>query len=528
MRRLSLSSLLVLWLAGACSSGPVAQPGADAAVAPSTSDAAAADAADASTTADDAGLATADAAALDATSRDPFALQPDTSEGLTNTSFDLRALLENGQLSGACAAWEADPTNRRKKLLCGKYMYFYETFQTTGVPAVFFDMLIANFPAEVGPGFSQMGMVADPYSAKNLPLGLAPAAPTGNMGQVPTYAYTCASCHFARLPDGRYAVGAANHDYDYGRQILSILLLPSALSRNFDPSAHHPDAIAKVQPMLDKLATDSRLRIRLGLELLPLLGAIPQSQQVALSREVEGYYARWPTGTQDFLIAPIPADDQVHTISKIISLFGIPRQEESLAAGMPHALLAWTGSAVSLMNFLRGFVVIFDGPIAEWPDARLSPLADYVYSLRAPAPPPQPVESVQRGEAVFQARGCLDCHAGPRGSGTRVFTYEEIGTDDAMKYWADPTLSGQPCCNLSSLTEQIITHGLKSPRLVGLWGMNRFLHNGSVDSLEKLLCLDGPRGSITERAFSDQGHTYGCLDLSADEKRDLIAYLKSH
>ncbi len=222
-----------------------------------------------------------DAAIHDATPRDPFAIQADTSEGLTNVSSDLRALLESGQLEGACAAYEADPMNRRKTILCGKYMYLYATFSTSGVPAVFFDMLLNTYPMDVGPGFSLMAMIPDPFSSKDLPLGLAPAALTGNMGEVQTYAYTCASCHFARMPDGCYAVGAPNHDYDYGKQILSILLLPAAIGRNFDPTTHNPDAIRKVQPILERIAADSRLKIRLGLQLLPLLGAIPASQRLS-------------------------------------------------------------------------------------------------------------------------------------------------------------------------------------------------------------------------------------------------------
>ena len=46
--------------------------------------------------------------------RDPFAAQPDTAESLTNVSFHLEDVLENGALKDACAVWERDPTNRRK------------------------------------------------------------------------------------------------------------------------------------------------------------------------------------------------------------------------------------------------------------------------------------------------------------------------------------------------------------------------------------------------------------------------------
>ena len=60
-------------------------------------------------------------------------------ESLTNVSFHLEDVLENGALKDACAVWERDPTNRRKKLLCGKSMFFYEGFDGIGVPQTVFD-----------------------------------------------------------------------------------------------------------------------------------------------------------------------------------------------------------------------------------------------------------------------------------------------------------------------------------------------------------------------------------------------------
>ena len=51
--------------------------------------------------------------------------------------------------------------------------------------------------------------------------------------------------------------------------------------------------------------------------------------------------------------------------------------------------------------------------------------------------------------------------------------------------------------------------------------------DGSVSSLEELLCVNGARGTITDPGYSDAGHTYGC-DFTADEKRSLISYLLAH
>jgi hypothetical protein len=154
-------------------------------------------------------------------------------------------------------------------------------------------------------------------------------------------------------------------------------------------------------------------------------------------------------------------------------------------------------------------------------------LVAYIESLRAPEAPPQNRDATERGEAVFFSAGCIDCHGGPRGGGTRLFGFGEIGTDDSLRYWMDPEADGTPIPGVD-FGEDAITNQLKSPRLVGLWAMERYLHNGSVESLSELFCVDGPRSPVTGDAVGNEGHTYGCDSLSWDEKDDLIAYLLSH
>jgi hypothetical protein len=455
---------------------------------------------------------------------DPFGPIPDTSEGLTNTSTSLLAVHEYGTLGRACDAYRADPTSRTKRLRCGKAMFFYEGFGTTGVPRPIVTWLLRSFPDQVGPGFRHLGMIEDPTSPADLPLGMAPGA---RMGNVDTLAFTCASCHFGRLPDGRYAVGAANHQYRYGAQNLMMVLMPMLVVPGADPAAHDPDALAIVQPLRDRMAANPQIRTSLLLALLPLIlgGGATLPPFDAMS---EHLYASWREGTMDFFIQPLPFDDEVHTISKISALWGIPTEEERAARAMPSAQLGWTGGTATLLNFARSFVHLGGGDQSQWPDASLLPLVEYVYSLRAPAnPAPPPAAQVAAGAALFRSEGCIGCHDGPRGSGRELFDYDEIGTDQAMKWWVDGDLDGVPDHDIRFEDGDLVTHQLKSPRLVGLWTMRRFLHNGSVDSLDDLLCLNGPRGTITELAYGDGGHTFGC-ELPAADRRALIAYLLSN
>jgi hypothetical protein len=450
----------------------------------------------------------------------PFAPQPDLSEGLVNTSADLGALLEHGALAGACAASRAAHDDRRLLLLCGKSMFFYEGFGTIGIPEALVDAIPAHFEDQVGPAFSAYGLIPDPTSPQGRALGFAPGAP---LEGVPTLALTCAACHLGVLPDGRYAVGAPNHDYRYGDHMLSILLAPAAASPTFDPADHHPDAIRAVQGILDALEGDLWLQVQLGIDLLPLLGIL--NATAPMSVETEGHYAHWLSGTMDFLIAPLPVDDGVHTVSKTSALWGFPTADEQGASGMPHAMLAWTGSGHSLDDFLAGFVTIGGGDPAWQDPAALAPLREYLLSLTPPAPPAGDPAAIVRGEAVFAEAGCLDCHAGPRGGGDRVYPFDEIGTDDALARWGDPALSGVLCCGMDDGVTAP-THGVKSPRLVGLWAMGRFLHNGSVRTLDELLCL-APRSENPVDAFGSQGHGFGCA-LGEGERRDLVAFLNAH
>src|SRR5689334_16142068 len=90
-----------------------------------------------------------------ADANDPFAPMPDVSEGLTNLSSDLDAILEHGNLEGACDRYFAGATDRKSMLLCGKSMFFDQPFGTYGVPEPLVTFFAGSFPDELGLGFSK-------------------------------------------------------------------------------------------------------------------------------------------------------------------------------------------------------------------------------------------------------------------------------------------------------------------------------------------------------------------------------------
>jgi hypothetical protein len=439
--------------------------------------------------------------------------------GLVNVSADLQELLELGALDGACERWSGDPADRRDMLLCGKSMFFYEGFGGLGVPTALFDFLGSRFPEELGVGFTEYGLVPDPYSPTDRPLGFPDGAKLAGQD---TAAFGCAGCHFGQLPDGRYAVGYPNLQYEYGKLSLALFLAPLKANPFFDESAQNPEALEAIRPVLDALDDNPWLRMQLGTTMLPLIPAMGEAPQ--LSPEVQGQYASWDPGVLDAVLVPAPVDDGVHTPTRILDLWGIPSLAEAEAHGMASPLLGWNGDAPDLHNFLSVFVQVADGDVESWDLNRFTPLVEYLATLRAPdnPNPPSPTQRAA-GEELF-ADHCAGCHDGPRAQSTDVFDYDEIGTDDAYRRWGDPDLTGDPCCGLPG-APGTMRHGLKAPRLTGLWSKDKLLHNGAVRGLEQLLCLQ-ERPSTTEWGFTAGGHEFGC-ELATPDRESLVLYLLS-
>jgi hypothetical protein len=453
---------------------------------------------------------------------DPLAPLGGPPSKLIDVSSDVAALLEHGTLAGACQ--RMDPNDRDSRLLCGKSMFFYEGFSTAGAPADLIQFLLDNFSAELGPGFEKLGLIADPNSTQHLPLGLTPTVKLGGVANA--LAFTCASCHVAKLPDGRYAVGAPNGNYQYGRHNLSMVMFP-LVALNGSTDGHDATAVAQIQPLLDHYAADPTLKNKLYRALLPVI--LAGTKVPSFPAAAEGLYAQWKPGTMDFFIEPLPINDGVHIVSKISPLWELPEGDEVRASGMMSAMLGWTGNTPSLTDFCTSFVTFGGGKGADWPAEKLGPLIEYVYSLRRPENPTPPDSAqVALGRKLFASRGCLGCHDGPRGSGKHVYSFDEMGTDRAMERWLDPNLDGKVCCGAPVDMNAGLTHAIKSPRLVGSWTFARFLHNGSVDSLESLFCLSGDRPTRSDEPLGDAGHRQSCDALSDDEKRSLIAYLRAN
>lgn len=432
----------------------------------------------------------------------------------------LEAVLETARLEGACERWEAGQRDEQTKMLCGKWMFFYESFGTVGIPSRLLLFSQEWYESYYGAGFENFGFIPDPNSPEGYPIGLAET--TGRSGSLETRAFTCASCHFGQMPDGRYAVGYGNMELDYGRFIAGIGA-PLTLSINENSQDVHPDLRAELVPHVQAAKATQGYTLAMAGAGLELLGA---GTNGSISVEDQGRFLALPTGTMDFLTEPL-VDDGVWTVSRILSLWNIPTPEMRDAIGMDHAYLSWTGGATTLDSFISGFVAIGVADPAAWPPERIEPLKAYLESLRTPELRRElPEGSVEMGAQVFADAGCGDCHMGPSGESLQAYGYDELGTDDAMRDIFNPNASGELCCGFEGGdSTYVVTDGIKAPRLTGLENQTRFLHNGSVETLPQLFCIT-ERPQDGNYAQGSYGHTYGC-DLPDGDRNLLITYLLS-
>lgn len=444
---------------------------------------------------------------------------------LVNQSSDLAAVLEHGTLGDACPAYRAQPDNRELLLKCGKYMFFYEGFNTPGVPLPLLTTLINNLPEHVGPGFSKLGFIADPYSTEQLPLGFGK---TFSYGSVEARAFTCAACHFGQAEDGSYVVGLGNHRLDYGTTLLDMMIVPTVATGLEAADKYEAGVIARLQPTLDWIATHDKAPALLADMITIGLGMSQSANPLSDIRpDTPRLWTLWQPGVLDFFTSPFPEDD-FHIPIRIPSLWEIPTAQDVAELGLPHAMLSAAGGGDSLWSFMRGFIATSKGEVDDWDDDALRPIVEYIYSLQHPRNSATlPRELVARGADVFASAGCANCHNGKAYGGSRLFSFEEIGTDTTLRHFADPDLDGNLCCELQLLGASEVTHALKAPHLTGIWAHRVFLHNGSVASLEELLCYDGPRPAPSlEQGMRNSGHEFGCALATAD-KDALLAFLRS-
>jgi cytochrome c5 len=134
--------------------------------------------------------------------------------------------------------------------------------------------------------------------------------------------------------------------------------------------------------------------------------------------------------------------------------------------------------------------------------SKLPALQAYQLSIAAPAPPAGSFDqaAATRGKTVFDGT-CATCHSGPE------FTDANTRLHPVSDSMGEPEPDGVPSYASRSATKMYRTAPLK-----GVWQHAPYFHNGTAATLEDVVSIYNTRRS---------------LDLTSDQRADLVQYLKS-
>ena len=171
---------------------------------------------------------------------------------------------------------------------------------------------------------------------------------------------------------------------------------------------------------------------------------------------------------------------------------------------------------------------------ARLPDEALYALTLYLYSLEPP-PNPHPFdEKAAAGKKLFRREGCGTCHAPPLYTNNKVTLAEGFTPPrEHFEFLDIMPLSVRTDSGLATKTRKG-TGYYKVPSLKGLWYRGRYLHDGSLTSLEEMFdparlqndfVPSGFKGAKAE-SHAVNGHEFG-LNLAPGQREELIAFLKT-
>lgn len=167
------------------------------------------------------------------------------------------------------------------------------------------------------------------------------------------------------------------------------------------------------------------------------------------------------------------------------------------------------------------------------PDEAWYALSLYIYSLQSPPNPNQFDDTAAAGQKLF-ASNCTACHTPPLYTNNKLTLAKGFSPAGADRENPDVMLISVGTDPGGALLTRKGTGYYKVPSLKGVWYRGRFLHDGSLASLEEMfdparLKPDfQPKGwnppGVTRRAV--RGHEFG-LNLTSLERRQLIAFLRT-
>jgi CxxC motif-containing protein (DUF1111 family) len=185
--------------------------------------------------------------------------------------------------------------------------------------------------------------------------------------------------------------------------------------------------------------------------------------------------------------------------ARLTAIAALGRLGTDKATSVLQGLLDRTGEDETQMGAHGSFTDEQLGiDIVQTPDLvtpKLPALRDYQFSLEPPAPGDFDAAAATRGEALFAgAAGCATCHSGSSFTDApTLHEADEIGVDATE---AERSLTGQ----------------YRTTPLRGVGSRPPYFHDGSAQTLLDVV---------------EHYDTYLILDLTSDQRDDLVEYLKS-
>ncbi|RYZ57586.1 MAG: cytochrome c [Proteobacteria bacterium] len=410
---------------------------------------------------------------------------PGAALALTDQSRNLEDVLENGKLSKKdCDRYFAGAKDRETTLRCGKWQFFYDPLGVPGLPAPIIDLIRENAPETAGKSLEKYGYHKDPFSKKDLPIGLIEG--TKLTGGVKGYTPACANCHFGKLADGRYVVGQPNYDLQFSKLVLTINTLPELALQ--PKKIQPPETQMALLRFKDEFFSHGFSRVKVLIQVLRLLPKAIIEKVLPLDDAGKERLALTPSGVFDLFQAPA-VDDLALVPQRILPLWGLDQKAMEDAGSTHGAMIAANGGTPDMQHVFRALKIISahaGGTKLEdaKEDEYFVPISEYILSLKAPKNEATfDAAAVESGAKLFE-RSCSSCHNGPSFAGTAIYPLTEIGTDPNIARLLDPVGNGLAMHDI--LLPYEMTGGLRAGRLVGVWSLKKLLHNGSLNSLLSL------------------------------------------
>ncbi len=171
--------------------------------------------------------------------------------------------------------------------------------------------------------------------------------------------------------------------------------------------------------------------------------------------------------------------------------------------------------------------------VKRTPDALLYALALYLYSLQPPANPNPNNADAKRGQSIFAAQGCGNCHTAPLYTNNRLTIASGYHpTDEVMRETGAMNVSVGTDPNLALKTRKG-TGFYRIPSLRMVWMEAALLHDGSISTLEEYFNpvrlkpdFRSSNWSPITKPHAVEGHPFG-LTLKPADKAALIAFLRT-